>query len=242
MQITERNAASALEDASAQLRAGMEAARRSGYSLPELRTLEREILLRWAKQQNRIFKSDPTLNLNRRQAHGEHVVGFDPVHSCWWKMTHPGTAGVGGEFVYDHLPPFHIHGITARELLPSEYLERILIHNAEFGDDIRLEEFVNQHQPSIVVSQPDIVGTPANQEQMENQMILLGFLPLSQVRLGKPRSISFYHPSRRIALFDAHPGIFFHTADATLPIDCILSKIHDPAEHAWLMDRITSNH
>lgn len=172
MQISGRNATSALEDATTQLRAGMEAARRGGESLPQLRAIERQILRTWAFEKDRLFQDDPTLKLERRQAHGEHVVGFE----------------------------------------------------------------------SLVVSQPDIAGAPASQEQMEKQMLLLGFRPLSGVRLGKPCSISFYHPERRIALFDAHPGNFFHTPGGTLPIDCILSNIQQPAEHAWLMDRVAPNY
>ena len=238
MQIPGRNAPSALENASAELRAGMEAARRGGRSLPELRSQERAFLRRWAERQNRLFKTDPTVGLVRRQAHGEHVVGYDSDRSCWWKMTHPGTAGVGADFVYDSLPPFQIHGVTARELLPSEYLERLILHNAEFGDDIRLEGYVDQPEPSIVISQPDIAGAPAEQEQMEEQMRNLGFYRLAEVRLGKPCSISFYHPARRIAMFDAHPGNFFQTSEGTLPIDGIITRIDQPAEHAWLMDRV----
>lgn len=242
MQISGRNATSALEDATTQLRAGMETARRGGESLPQLRAIERQILRTWAFEKDRLFQDDPTLKLERRQGHGEHVVGFDPVNSCWWKMTHPGTTGVGAEFVYDSFPPFEIHQVNARELLPSEYLFRLILHNLEFGDDIRLEGYVDQSLPSLVISQPDIAGAPASQEQMEKQMLLLGFRPLSGVRLGKPCSISFYHPDRRIALFDAHPGNFFHTPGGTLPIDCILSKIQQPTEHAWLMDRVAPNY
>jgi hypothetical protein len=81
MQISGRNATSALEDATTQLGAGMEAARRGGESLPQLRAIERQILRNWASGQNRLFQIDPTLTLDRRQAHGEHVVGFDPEKS-----------------------------------------------------------------------------------------------------------------------------------------------------------------
>ncbi len=237
MQLPGRNAASALENASTQLRASMETARRGRCSLLDLRTLERQILRTWAETNQRLFTEDPTLTLPRRQSHGEHEVAYDPMTSCWWKTTHPGKAGVGAEFIYEDLPPFHVHDIMARELLPSEYLERLLLHNAEFGDDIRLEGYVDGEHPSLLVSQPDIKGKPANAEEMEQQMKSLGFLPLPYIQLGKPNSISFYHPERRIVMFDAHPGNFFHTMEGTLPIDGILAKIHQPAEHAWLMER-----
>src|SRR6478752_437953 len=104
-----RNATSSLENAAAHLRAGMAATRRGRDSLPELRAKERAILRDWAKAQSCLLDQDPTLTLERRSAHGEHVVGFDPAHSCWWKITHPGKAGVGAEFQYEMLPPFSIN-------------------------------------------------------------------------------------------------------------------------------------
>lgn len=237
MHLPGRNARSSLEDAAAHLRAGMGAARRGRDSLLELRNLERAILREWAAPQGRIFEQDPTLSLARRQAHGEHVVGFDPGSACWWKTTHAGKCGVGAEFHYDDLPPFDIVRISSRELLPSDYIERLQIHNREFGDDIRLEGYLEGEHPSLVISQPDIAGSPATAAQMTWQMERLGYRPMPTLHVGKSRSISFYHPEKRIALFDAHPGNFFHVDGLTLPVDGILMGIQHDAEHAWLLDR-----
>lgn len=234
----ERNAPSSLEDAAAQLRSGMGSARRGRCSLPELREAERRVLKTWLFGQGRCLDQDPTLNLDRRQAHGEHSVAFDPQRSCWWKTTHPGTCGVGAEFHYDQLPPFHVTGVSARELLPSEYVARLLLHNIEFGDDIRLEAYVDGPAPSLVISQPDVIGAPASAQQMTDQMQALGYKPLHKLHVGKPESISFYHPESRIAMFDAHPGNFFQSHSMTLPIDGILLKIEAEAEHLWLMSHI----
>lgn len=215
----------------------METARRGRDSLPELRRRERAIFREWSQTHGRLFEKDPTLNLVRRQAHGEHTVGFDPTTACWWKTTHPGKAGIGAEFIYDDLPPFSVLGISARELLPSEYLDRLILHNKEFGDDIRIEGFIDGSQPSILISQPDIGGTPATREEMEYQMLKHGYLPLIGTQLEKSGSISFYHPYHRIAMFDAHPGNFFQSGDITLPVDGVVMKVTEPGEHAWLMDR-----
>jgi hypothetical protein len=237
MHLPGRNAQSSLEDAAAHLRAGMGAARRGRQSLPELRNLERRLLHEWAACQGRAFEQDPTLSLARRQAHGEHVVGFDPHTACWWKTTHAGKCGVGAEFHYHDLPPFDIVGISSRELLPSEYIERLLLHNREFGDDIRLEGYLDGEHPSLVISQPDIAGSPATAAQMIRQMERLGYRPLPTLHVGKNHSISFYQPEKRIALFDAHPGNFFHVDGLTLPVDGILMQVERDAEHAWLLDR-----
>jgi hypothetical protein len=216
----------------------MGTARRGRCSLLELRDRQRIFLEEWAASQGSIFQEDPTLSLDRRQAHGEHCVGFHPESSCWWKTTHPGKCGVGAEFHYDELPPFQISGVSARELLPSEYLDRLIVHNEEFGDDIRLEGYLIGEFPSLVISQPDIVGEPATAADMELQMAAMGYLLLPGLNVGKAGSISFYHAEKRIALFDAHPGNFFRTGDMTLPVDGIILKITEDAEHAWLMERV----
>lgn len=235
-----RNAPSTLENAAAHLRSGMEATRRGRDSLPDLRSKERALLREWAETENCLLNKDPTLTLERRKSHGEHTVGFDKNTGHWWKTTHPGKAGVGAEFEYEMLPPFSVVGIFARELLPSEYLTRMILHNHEFGDDIRFEGYLDLPEPSLVISQPDIGGSPATEDQMSDQMQRMSYLPLSNLQIGKKNSISFYHPERRIAMFDAHPGNFFHTGAMTIPIDGILLEISADAEHEWLLRQITT--
>ena len=232
-----RNTPSSLEDAAAYISSGMGTARRGRESLPELRATERILLCNWAKEKGCLFEQDPTLSLNRRQAHGEHIVGFDPLMGIWWKTTHPGKAGVGVEFRYDMLPPFSVSGIFARELLPSEYISRMMLQNVEFSDDVRLEGYIDGINPSIVISQPDIEGDPATAGQMSVQMKELCYFSLGNFQIGKPNSISFYNPERRIAMFDAHPGNFFHHQGLTIPIDGIISAVSE-TEHSWLMGHL----
>lgn len=231
-----RNAPNALEDAVSHLRRGMVAARRGRESLHNLREKERALLCEWAKTAGCIFNEDPTLELHRRSAHGEHVVAFDPESTLWWKVTHPGKAGVGVEFEYEMLPPFSVTGIFARELLPSEYLCRMILHNQEFSDEVRLEGYLDVSAPSIIVSQPHFKGTPATAEQMSSQMKDLGYVPLRNLKIGRKNSVSFYQPVRRLAMFDAHPGNFFHANGMTVPIDGILANISEEAEHEWLLE------
>ena len=180
-----RNAPSSLEDAVGDLRRGMGAARRGGESLFELRSAERKILRQWCQTNGCVFRKDPTLNLERRKSHGEHTVAFDPANAIWWKTTHPGKAGVGAEFHYEAVPPFRITGVSARELLPSEYLSRMLLHNREFGDDVRFEGYLDGEQPSLIVSQPHIKGAPATDEDMIGQMLQLDYLSLGMLEIGK---------------------------------------------------------
>lgn len=139
------------------------------------------------------------------------------------------------DFDYQMLPPFSVEGIFARELLPSEYLTRMLLHNQEFSDNVRFEGYLDAVELSLIISQPDIEGTPATSDQMASQMEVLGYRSMGSLEVGRKNSISFYHPERRIALFDAHPGNFFHAGGITLPIDGIVIRIVADAEHEWLL-------
>lgn len=114
----------------------------------------------------------------------------------------------------------------------------MILHNREYGDDIILEGYLDVEQPSLVISQPHIKGTPSTAEQMSDQMRSLGYLSLGKLEVGRKNSISFYQPETRIALFDAHPGNFFHTGGLTIPIDGIITEITAEAEHQWLLRHI----
>lgn len=71
-------------------------------------------------------------------------------------------------------------------------------------------------------------------------MYELGFIQLPGLNVGKAGSISFYHPGKRIALFDAHPGNFFNVGRMTLPVDGIILKVGEDAEHHWLLARTSA--
>jgi hypothetical protein len=196
MRLPGRNAPSSVEEAAAHLRASMGTARRGRYSLAELRDREREVFKAWFDGQGRVLREDPTLSLDQRQAHGEHCVVFHPETMSWWKTTHPGKCGIGAEFHYDDLPPFAITSISARELLPSEYLDRLILHNREFGDDIRVEGYVDGPLPSLVISQPGIEGGPATADQMERAMCFFG-LPAAPRPACRKNRINLLLSSRK---------------------------------------------
>ena len=138
------------------------------------------------------------------------------------------------------LPAFLVGGIFARELLPFEYLTRMILQNREFSDDVRVEGYLDASEPSLVISQPNLKGQPATADQMSAQMLHFGYLPLGNLEVGKKNSIFFYQPACRIAVFDAHPGNFFHENGMTIPIDGILAEITADAEHHWLLQHIRS--
>lgn len=233
-----RDKTSALGHAAAHLCKSMGTARQGRESLRELRTIQREILLNWCTENSRVFKTSPLLSFDRVQSHGEHTVAYHEASRCWWKTTHPGKCGIGPEFDYSDLPPFSIDAVSARELLPLEYLERMLLQNRIFGDDVRFEGFITGAEPSLLISQPDIEGAPATESEMISSMDAMGFQRLDDIHIGRENSISFYDQLRKIAVFDAHPGNFFVSGGFALPIDGIVVEISSAIEHQWLLDRL----
>ncbi len=72
---------------------------------------------------------------------------------------------------------------------------------------------------------------------MEDTLRGLGYLVIPGLHVGRSESISFYHPGKRIALFDAHPANFFHWEGVTIPVDGIILQITSESEHDWLAAR-----
>ena len=138
------------------------------------------------------------------------------------KATYPGRYGftvVAGP-VYPGLSP----------ALPGEYLERLRLANAHFGDDVRLEG-VTREQGEIVVftSQPTIVGDAATPEEIVRFMAARRLAPLDGLALGHPGALTFYRDLDQLAAFDAHPANVLKDGDGViLPIDLILVTADDP--------------
>ncbi len=92
----------------------------------------------------------------------EHRVWPAPDNTRYWKATYPGCAGFTVISIEDIGGPPDL--TTA---LPLEYLERLLLQNQLFGDEIRLEGVaVEGGKTVIITSQPVLIGEPANEEDI----------------------------------------------------------------------------
>lgn len=98
---------------------------------------------------------------------------------------------------------------------------------------------LNAAEPGITISPPHLSSQPPTVGQMAAPLRKFGFPPPGSLRIGNKNSISLDQPTRRIAMFDAHPGTFFHTAGLTIPIDGILAEITADAEHEWLRQQVS---
>lgn len=156
---------------------------------------------------------------------------LNPEGTRVFKATHPGKAG----FTVVALPETNGQPeLTAA--LPLEYLERILLQNQLFGDDLKLEGLAGEPGGvSIVTSQPVLVGvapTPAEITAFPQQ---LWFQPLTGLQLGHPGALAFYRDLDEVAVFDAHVANFVKDTNGTvLPIDLILVRADAALQRALL--------
>jgi len=109
---------------------------------------------------------------------------------------------------------------------PLQYLRRLRLHNAIFGDHVAFLGLRQQgYMLRIVTSQPDIVGEAPSLEEMEESLCEVhGFTRLAIPPMGYHRSRSYLR--QNIALFDAHPANCVMTPEGIfVPIDFILMEV-----------------
>ena len=119
--------------------------------------------------------------------------------------------------------------------LPLEYLERLLLQNSIFGDDVRLEGVAHEGgKLAILTSQRTILGDGVTREEMILFMQKLWFAPLHGLSLGRLGALAFYRDLDEVAAFDAHPGNFVKDGDGVvLPIDLVLLRADAEMQKAF---------
>lgn len=147
----------------------------------------------------------------------EHDVRFDADAGLWWKYTKPNLAGFTVARREDGRP-FLLNA------LPLEYLERLIMQNEVFEDEIEFQGVCSDKANSrIVTSQPDIAGRPATLDEITTGMIAMGFDLLPWRGIGYENSLAFQMDD--IFVWDVHPANMVVTDDGALvPIDVILTR------------------
>lgn len=149
-----------------------------------------EAILQWGEASGLIrseadfpfLKQPPT-------GHGdEHEGWFDEASNRWFKATYPNRFGVAwGRY----------GSATA-----GEYLNRLILQNRHFGDDIHLVALVNSGQKlRVITSQPHIVGNRADYGEICAWLRGLGFS-----RLESNDSIAWYRETDNLLVSDVHEG------------------------------------
>lgn len=115
---------------------------------------------------------------------------------------------------------------TLTHALPAEYLERLLLANHTFDDDIRLLGVTRETEGLVLVTtQPTIVGEACSAEEMIGYFKARRFSQILGFAAGHRGSLSFYRDLDQIAVFDAHPANFLRDRSGViLPIDAILLR------------------
>ena len=111
-----------------------------------------------------------------------------------------------------------------RRATPLEYLERLVLFNDVFGDDIRLVGVIAEPEPAIVTTQPVIRGRHASPAEIASCMAALGFAPVDDVVLDRRDSTSFFGAADGVAVFDAHGENVLAGEMGIAPIDLFVIR------------------
>lgn len=162
-----------------------------------------KLLASWAEREGKLIPADRWMAPIEMGA--EHRVFLDEERSCAIKITNTGKCGM-----------------TYREGEPAaasamEYLERWILHNEVFNDQVWLEGVVvGPSGISLAVGQPWIEGDVPSPEMILEQMCELGFAPTALHE-------SYFRERDGIAVLDCHEGNFILGLDGILyPIDLVV--------------------
>lgn len=181
----------------------------------------------WARESNRWLEA--------REALAPFYPGGEEHRICrghlrYQKATHAGRYG------FTVIP--HNGQPTLTNALPSEYLNRLLVSNRIFGDDVQLTGVTREAGGLVVLTtQPTIVGETATTEEMIAYFERLRFSLLPGFSAGYRGSHSFYRDLDQVAVFDAHPANFLRDGNGIiLPIDGVVVPACD--ELAAMLDAL----
>ncbi len=152
-------------------------------SLAQRTAHEARVLRDWAQTRGLIL--DPARWLApARKGGAEHLVWRDDGVGRVIKLTLPGECGgtVDAEEVFDEAWDEWVPRPHTRIATPLEYLDRLLLANELFGDDIALLGVLDAGAGmQVVTSQPTILGDPPEPEDIAAFMTALGFARLHAI-------------------------------------------------------------
>ena len=176
-------------------------------------------LVTWAEASGRFHEGLQALMEGGR----EHDLTYDPATATWLKFSKPCKAG--------YIVSFEFGAPALEPGLPLEYLERLLLQNQIFSDQVTFVGIGgHRHRPTIITRQPDIAGEPADPSEIIELMTRgLGFelLP-ARFSIGYQDSLAFIREN--VAVFDLRPANVVKTPDGLIiPIDSIPVRLDEKA-------------
>jgi len=192
-----------------------------------LRGRQTRDLLAWARENGRLIP--PAQYAGLVEGGGEeHRVWLNERQQVYFKATHSGQFGFSVMADPAGVPEL----VRAT---PLEYLDRLLLQNAVFGDRVDLVGIASEELGAVILTaQPNVTGGVVRAEEILELMRRLWFRPLAGLALGNAGALAFYRDLDEVAAFDAHPANFVKDHEGIiLPIDLILVRA-DPALQAAL--------
>jgi hypothetical protein len=167
-----------------------------------------------ANEQGWFLPSAPSeLSLPPSDEGNEHQVWFREAHGTFLKATWPGFFGLRVVYRPDE----------ESKASPIDYLERWLLHNAFFADQVRFLGVVPTPGGNrLIIEQPAIAGTPATSEaQIRDFFTDNGWKPFTS-----EGETAFFDPENGLAISDTHRGNLILMSDGLLaPIDLRIQKL-----------------
>lgn len=171
----------------------------------------------WAEESGCHYESLQPL----REGGREHDLTYDPASSSWLKFTKPSAAG--------YVVSFDFGAPALRPALPLEYLERLVLQNEIFADDVSYVGIAGaKYDFRIVTRQSDIAGVAASESDIVSLMTEeLGFILLSsKFSVGYVESLAFSRED--VAVFDLRPANVVKTDSGIIvPIDSIPVRLDE---------------
>lgn len=149
-----------------------------------------DAIVTWG-QANEIIREESEFDFFRLSPTGqgnEHQGWFHESSNLWYKATYPNKFGLAW-------------GRDGTATV-GEYLNRLVLQNLHFGDDIKLVALANCNAKlRVITTQPHIVGTHATYDEIRPWFHGLGF-----ARFESNGSIAWYRTSDNLLVSDAHEG------------------------------------
>jgi hypothetical protein len=167
---------------------------------------EQRRLIEWAKENGKLGHRRLQAELSRG---GEHRVYYQRSKRRYLKETLPNRHKGFGIAL----------GSVTHGAVPSEYLERLLLQNEIFNDDIRLERVVHtDDKPVIIISQPAIKGLPPSQDALDAMMREKGYEIIGEE--------AYYDGRDGLLIFDLAPRNAVQVRSGVIyPIDPVIQRV-----------------
>ncbi len=162
----------------------------------------------------------------------EHRVWYSCQQGRYFKATHAGRYGwyAAMDYRFNKRTQEDEPYIGMGDATPCQYLDRLLVQNDVFSDDITLEGmWIETEGLAILTSQRFISGKPATPAEILEVMHTLGYERIPGLPANSEDCFSFYDRAERIAAFDAHTGNFIkaRSRSKVVPIDLVMVRADD---------------